>query len=246
MRTACAAATLEVVPAALWLGGTVNRGQEDAVKDVADSARPFIPGVYEVVHPLGSLQFVMLPATGRYVPSSHWRPEVAVHGQDYWCTISAPDGQIVATGVGSGHALPSVEVTAAGKEFADECARMPSLGVCVPGLGAETVTQHLVAEELLSRWCRHQSARALVWASVEGGEQGKWQFEPALSSSVARDVAVLCDSRTDAAWVWADGTRVQARSQDERLQHVDRVDKTVWPTWPTRDNDVGPNAGRWR
>lgn len=215
------------------------------MKDVADSASLFIPGDPDIVHPLGSLEFVMLPATGRYVPSARWRPEVTLDGLDYWCTISAPDGQVVATATGSGHGLPSVEVTSEGREFAGECARMPTIGTCAPGAGLETVTQHLVAEELLSSWCRHHSARALVWASAEGGEQGRWQAEPGLSSSVASDVAVLCDSRADAAWVWVDGTRVQARPEDERLHHVDRVDKGTWPTCLTLLNEVGPISARW-
>ena len=201
--------------------------------DVADSAGLFVPGSPDIVHPQGTLEFVMLPATGRYVPSSRWRPDVALEGQDYQCTISATDGQIVAMAVGSGHSLPRVEVTPAGHEFAQACARMPKIGSCVPGAELETVVQHLVAEELLSSWCRQHSLGSLVWASVEGGEQGRWRSEPALSPSVASDVAVLCDSRPDAAWVWSDGTRAPARAEDSRLHHVDRVDNGPWPTHAT-------------
>lgn len=215
------------------------------MKDAADSASLFVPGVPDIVHPLGSLAFVMLPATGRYVPSSRWRPEVSIEGRNYWCTISAPDGRVVATAVGSGHDLPAVDVLPAGEEFAQECARMPTIGSCVPGAGLETVTQHLVAEQLLSSWCQRLSARALVWASAGGGEQGRWQAEPALSSSVASDVAVLCDSRADAAWVWADGTRVQARPEDERLHHVDRIDKGAWPRDLNRPNEGDATSARW-
>ncbi|MEW1938424.1 hypothetical protein AB0331_13780 [Dietzia maris] len=215
------------------------------MRDAADSTGQFVPGVPDIVHPLGSLEFVMLPATGRYVPSSQWWPEVTLEGQDYRCAIMAPDGQIAATAAGSGHELPWVDLNPAGATFAAECARMPTIGSCVPGAELETVIQHLVAEELLSNWCHRRSARALVWASVEGAERGLWQAESGLSSMVAGDVAVLCDSRADAAWVWSGGTRVPAWQSDERLRHVERVDKRTWPTGLERLNDGGPLSARW-
>lgn len=200
------------------------------MKDAEGSADVFVPGMPDIVHPLGSLEFVMLPATGRYVPSSSWRPIVALEGQEYRCVIAAPDGQIAATAVGSGHSLPWVDLKPAGTEFAAECARMPTIGSCVPGAELETVVQHLVAEEVLSRWCRRRSDHALVWASAEGAERGLWHAELALTSSAASDVAVLCDSRADAAWVWHDGTRVPAWLEGESLRHVERIDNRAWPT----------------
>lgn len=215
------------------------------MEDASNSMTLFVPGVPDIVHPLGSLEFVMLPATGRYVPSARWRPVVALDGQDYWCTIVGPNGQVVATAVGSGDDLPWVEVRSVDGEFTDACARMPSIGSCAPRAQLETVVQHLVAEELLSSWCRRQSAAALVWASVEGGERGQWYAEPALSSSSASDVAVLCDSRPDAGWVWSGGTRRPARSEDERLRHAERVDKGTWPTCLGRRIDADPIAARW-
>lgn len=93
MSSAGVAATLVAGPPALLLGGPVDRSQEGAVKDAADSTGLFVPGAPDIVHPLGSLEFVMLPATGRYVPSSQWRPKVVLDGQDYRCTIVAPDGR---------------------------------------------------------------------------------------------------------------------------------------------------------
>lgn len=228
MSAAWGSATLES-PSWCSYGGSVDRRQEDDVDKAVDSSSVFVPGQPDIVHPLESLEFVMLPATGRYVPSARWLPQVEVDGQDYRCTIVAGGGQVVATAVGSGHELPTVEVLPAGGQFTDACARMPAIGSCVPGAAVETVIQHLVAEQILSTWCWRLSGEALVWADVAGGERGLWQAEPALSSSVARDVAVLCDSRADAAWVWRDGTRVPAWPADERLRHADRVDNCTWP-----------------
>ena len=230
MSSAHGGATLLATPPTQLFGGSVDRWEEGAVKDAADSADLFVPGAPDIVHPLGTLEFVMLPATGRYVPSSRWRPTVMLDGQHYRCVIVAPDGQIAATAVGSGHDLPWVELKPAGAEFAAECTRMPTIGSCVPGAELETVVQHLVAEELLSNWCRCRSVYALVWAGVEGAERGQWYAEPALSSWVAGDVAVLCDSRADAAWVWREGTRVPAWQGDERLSHAGRVDSRAWPS----------------
>lgn len=194
------------------------------------TALPFTPGNYQVVHPLESLEFVMLPATGRYVPDSTFRPVLeSVDGQTYWATIVDEQGQVVASVTGSGHGLPRVDLTESSGAFVTACGRMPDLGVCAPGAATETVVQHLVAEEILSRWCEQHCGSALVWATVAGGQGGRWQIESGLAADCGADVAMLCDTRPDAAWVWRGGTRVLARRHETRVHHADRIDRRPWP-----------------
>lgn len=194
------------------------------------SAAPFVPGRPEVVHPAADLEFVMLPATGRYVPSAHWRPiDVQVSGVEYRCKLVSPAGELAASVTGSGDDLPWVEPGPAHDAFATACASMPKIAACVPGAAAETIAQHLVAESILSRWCEQESAGALVWATIEGSHRGQWFVERGLTASIGEDVAVLCDSRSDAGWVWQGGTRLPARPDDPRLRHPGRVDPLPWP-----------------
>ena len=196
----------------------------------------FVPGTPEVVHPSKMLTFVQLPATGRYVPSSAWRPaELHVEGLSYWCTLVGQDGAPVASVSGRGHKLPAVEVTDRESPFARSCAGMPKIGACVPGQAVETVAQHLVAEQLLSQWCEHHSADHLVWATSDGVHEGLWQLEPSMVAAVsgepgwAADLGVAVDVQPQLAWCWWEGTRHNARGVKNRLFHPDRLDVRRWP-----------------
>lgn len=175
-----------------------------------------------VVHPLASLPFVMLPATGRYVPSgdytvqfddsAHTKLRVvdragltvarATVGDDTWCEPSAtPDGE----------------------SFAESCAVHPQIASCAPGLWVEEVVDLLAEEALLAERLESDTADGLVWCSVRGAETGEWFVESLLDGTDANDRSDLLAARPDAAYYWLDGLRHPFRRADRRLIHTSRI-----------------------
>lgn len=179
-----------------------------------------------IVHPLASLPFVMLPATGRYVPSGEYTVQFDDSTHTALRVVDRAGGP-VARAVITGDTWCEPAATPEGESFAESCAVHPQIASCVPGRWVEEVVDLLAEEALLAARLEADAADGLVWCSVEGAERGEWLVEPLLDGSEADDRNEIMAAREDAAYYWLAGSRHPFRQADRRLIHSSRIRRPI-------------------
>lgn len=186
-----------------------------------------VPPERTVVHPLASLPFVMLPATGRYVPSGDY---TVLFDDSTNTTLRVVDrtGATVARATVGDDTWCEPSTSPEGETFAETCAVHPQIASCPPGRWVEEVVDLLSDEVVLAERLDADAADGLVWCSPVGAETGEWFVEPLLDATDAEDRSDLMAARPDAAYYWLDGLRHPFRRGDRRLIHATRI-RQPWP-----------------
>lgn len=187
----------------------------------------------DVRHPHWSKQFVLLPATGAYMPTADFAAaHIEVDGDDSYFDVINHEGLVVAhvevsgsTDDWLGKNVTVSPVGDGGRTFCELMEeRYSEIAAAPPNLATETACVVLAAESLLSEWCSTQAG--LVWCDYAGAHTGRWMAEPFPAD--AATIGLLARAVPAAALVWADGTRIAVRRGDTELKNLDRV--AVLPT----------------
>lgn len=192
--------------------------------DDTDGFGPIFPDQHErtVVHPLSSLPFVMLPASGRYVPSGDYTVQFD-DDAGLGMTVVDRAGHVVAHATRTDGTQCEPVADPQGRRFAESCAGHPQIAACPPGGWLEEVVDLLAEEVELAERLATDSGSGLVWCTVDGSERGQWMVESLLDASDPQDREEVVAARPDAAYFWLSGTRHPFVRGDKRLTHAGRI-----------------------
>ena len=162
-------------------------------------------------------EFVALPATGRYVPDGSYT--ITVLGDDQPARLEHHANQVAELSIDDTGGVAAAWVDDADRRaYLDwaqglEMLQAKPAGVTYFQLGL----QLLYGEALTREHCNQMEGQGLVYASVNGLQQGQWNVEEFLDASRPEDLTFLRSVSDDALYYWLGGDRYVLRSGDHRL-----------------------------